>query len=45
MYNVSAILIRMKSWWHDQMEVFFRVTGPLWGEFTGHRGNPLTKGQ
>ena len=22
---------------------FFRVTGPLWGEFTGHRWIPLTK--
>ena len=21
----------------------FRVTGPLWGEFTGHRWIPLTK--
>ena len=21
----------------------FRVTGPLWGEFTGHRSIPLTK--
>ena len=21
----------------------FRITGPLWGEFTGHRWIPLTK--
>ena len=25
------------------METFFRVTGPLCGEFTGHRWIPLTK--
>ena len=24
-------------------EKLFRVTGPLWGEFTGHRWIPLTK--
>ena len=24
-------------------ENIFRVTGPLWGEFTGHRWIPLTK--
>ena len=24
---------------------FFRITGPLCGEFTGHRWIPLTKGQ
>ena len=23
--------------------IFFRVTGPLWGEFTGHRWIPLAK--
>ena len=23
----------------------FRVTGPLWGEFTGHQWIPLTNGQ
>ena len=33
------------TWWHHQMEVFFRVTGPLYGEFTGHQWIPLTKGQ
>ena len=32
-------------WWRHQMEVFFRVTGPLWGEFIGDRRIPLTKGQ
>ena len=25
------------------METFFRVTGPLCGEFSGHRRIPLTK--
>ena len=30
------------SWWRKQMETF-RVTGPLCGEFTGHRWFPLTK--
>ena len=25
------------------MEIFFRVTGPLCGEFTGHRWIPLTR--
>ena len=25
------------SFSRDQMESFFHVTGPLWGEFTGHR--------
>ena len=29
--------------WRQQMETFFRVTGPLCGEFTGHRWIPLTK--
>ena len=24
-------------WWHHEMETFFCVTGPLWGESTGHR--------
>ena len=23
------------SWWRHQMETFFRVTGPFWGEFIG----------
>ena len=25
------------------MEIFFRITGPLWGEFIGHRWIPRTK--
>ena len=33
------------SWWRLHMEAFFGVTGPLCGEFTGHRWIPLTKGQ
>ena len=28
-----------------QMEAFFLITGPLWGESTGHRWIPLKKGQ
>ena len=31
------------AWWRHQMETFFRVTGPLWGESTDHRWIPLTK--
>ena len=32
------------AWWRHQMEFFFfRVTGPLYGEFTGHRWIPLTE--
>ena len=31
------------SWWRHQMKTFFRVTGPLCREFTGHRWFPLTK--
>ena len=34
---------RPPSWWRHQMEESFRVTGPLCGEFTGHRWNPHTK--
>ena len=30
-------------WWRHQMETFFRVTGPLCGEFTGYRWIPHTK--
>ena len=29
--------------WRHQKEIFFHVTGPLCGEFTGHRWIPLTK--
>ena len=32
-----------KPWWRHQMETFFRVTGHLCGEFTGHRWIPRTK--
>ena len=36
-----------KTWWHHQMETFFRVTGPLCGEFTGPRwtGNSPVPGE
>ena len=34
---------RPKPWWCHQMETFFRVTGPLCGEFTGHRWIVLPK--
>ena len=33
----------MSSWWRHQMETFFRVTGLLCGEFTGHRWIPRSK--
>ena len=36
-------LIGYVSWWRHQIETFFRVTGPLNGEFTGHRWIPHTK--
>ena len=43
----SQTVIRKKvsisSWWRHQMETFFRVPGPLCGEFTGYRWIPLTK--
>ena len=31
------------AWWRHQMEEKIRVTGPLWGESTGHRWIPRTK--
>ena len=31
------------SWWRPQMETCFRITGPLCGEFTGHRWISFTK--
>ena len=34
---------RTHPWWRHQMETFFRVNGPLWWEFTGHRWIPLTE--
>ena len=30
---------------HDNAVGFFHITGPLWGESTGHRWIPFTKGQ
>ena len=36
-------VMSIRSWWRHQMETFFRVTGPLCGEFTGDRWFPLTK--
>ena len=41
---VSFRIHRHKStWWRHQMETFFRVTGHLCEEFTGHLCIPLTK--
>ena len=34
--------IPVAAWWRHLMKKF-RVTGPLWGESTGHRWIPLTK--
>ena len=34
--------LTVHSWWRHQWK-HFRVTGPLWGEFTGHRYISLTK--
>ena len=31
------------SWWRHQNGNIFRITGPLWGEFTVHWWIPLTK--
>ena len=31
------------NWWTSSNGNIFRVTGPLWGESTGHRWIPLTK--
>ena len=36
-----ALLSGCDSWWRHQMETNFRVTGPLWGESTGHRWFPF----
>ena len=41
--TVSCSLQRSPAWWRHQAEDFFRLTGPLWGESTGHRWNPITK--
>ena len=32
-----------RTWWRHQMETFFRVTGHLCGDFTGHRWIPHAK--
>ena len=40
--NMPMILTCILSWWRQQMENISRVTGPLWGEFIGHRWIPLT---
>ena len=42
---MSSVYWRYVSflWWRHQMETFFRVTGPLCGEFPGHRWIPHTK--
>ena len=32
-----------RAWWRHQMKTFFRVTGPLCEEFTGHRWIPHPK--
>ena len=43
--SLYQILINeiQRAWWRHQLETFFRVSGPLWGKFTGHRWIPLTK--
>ena len=41
-YTVLARFL-CKTWWRHQMQTFIRVTGPLCGEFTGHRWIPHTK--
>ena len=40
--NDTAAVYYM-TWWRHQMETFFRVTGHLCGELTGHRWIPLIK--
>ena len=32
-----------RSWWRNQIEIFFRVTGPMCGKFTGDRWISRTK--
>ena len=41
--NDSRDLDLASSLWRHQMETFFRVTGPFYGEFTGHRWIAPTK--
>ena len=33
------------TWWYHETQTFFRATGPLWGESTGHRRIPFTQDQ
>ena len=42
-WYVSPNLNEFHAWWRHQMETFFRVTGPLCEEFTGHRWITHTK--
>ena len=35
-HYIDATLKLRRSWWRHQMEIIFRVTGPLWGKFFGH---------
>ena len=48
-FTITSILpATPRSWWRHEMENFFRVTGPLCGEFTGHgefpTWRPMTRG-
>ena len=36
-YYPGIVSLKQSPWWRHQMEIFFRVTGHLCGEFTGHR--------
>ena len=36
-------IAKFSSWWRHQMGTFFRITGHLCGEFTGHWWIPHTK--
>ena len=40
--SALSLNLHFFPWWRHQMEIF-RVTDPLWGEFTGHRWILLTK--
>ena len=40
-----ALWIRCKSQYHDDVMAWKRITDLLWGESTGHRWIPITKGQ
>ena len=41
-HNLLFELDKPVAWWRHQIEKKNRVTGPLWGESTGHRWIPLT---